>query len=276
MSLGIALSLKGAEFRYSGAVDNTIHRLDLEIRPGEWVVLLGSNGSGKSTLMKLFNALLIPTQGVCFVGENRTDQEGSAEIVRSQVSMVFQNPEDQIVATTVEEDTAFGPENLGFTSEEIRERVHNALESTGLWEKRKAPVSSLSGGQKQRLAIAGVLAIAPRAILLDEAMSMLDPSARRDFMDIVKKQHDNGITIVQVTHKLDEIICSDRVVVLDAGQIVWQGASEVFLAKTAEELRVMNFAKPAIAVLRDRLINMKILSGSVKPEVKAIKEALCQ
>lgn len=276
MSLGIALSLKGAEFRYPGAVTNTIHSLDLEIRPGEWVVLLGSNGSGKSTLMKLFNALLIPTQGVCFVDGHKTEGDSAPETVRSQVSMVFQNPEDQIVAAIVEEDTAFGPENLGIASEEIRERVCHALISTGLWEKRKAPVSSLSGGQKQRLAIAGVLAIAPRAILLDEAMSMLDPSARKDFMNIVKEQHNKGTTIVQVTHNLDEIVCSDRVVVLEAGQIVWQGTPEVFLAKSTEELRAMNFAKPAIAVLRDRLIKMKILQDSVKSEVKAIKDALCQ
>ncbi len=275
MSFGITLSLKGAEFRYQGAVDNTIYSLDLEIRAGEWVVLLGSNGSGKSTLMKLFNALLIPTQGVCIVDGIRTCAEETAEAVRAKVSMVFQNPEDQIVAAVVEEDTAFGPENLGFTSSEIQKRVQCALMSAGLWEKRKSPVASLSGGQKQRLAIAGVLAVEPRAILLDEAMSMLDPSARKDFMAIVKEQHTKGVTIVQVTHRLDEILAADRVVVLDVGKISWQGTVAEFLEKSETELRTMNFAKPPIAVLRDALIERKIIPAATKAEICEIKKILC-
>lgn len=275
MSFGIALSLKGAEFRYQGAVDNTIYSLDLEIRAGEWVVLLGSNGSGKSTLMKLFNALLIPTQGVCIVDGTQTCGEG-VESVRAKVSMVFQNPEDQIVAAIVEEDTAFGPENLGLASCEIQSRVEQALKSTGLWEKRKLPVASLSGGQKQRLAIAGVLAIEPKAILLDEALSMLDPAARKDFMDVVKKQHEKGVTIVQVTHRLDEILSADRAVVLEAGKISWQGTVTDFLQKSETELRMMNFTKPPIAVLRDALADKKIIPALTKAEVQEIRKILCQ
>ena len=276
MSSGTTLYLKGAEFQYPDTEKKVLKGIDLEIRAGEWIALLGPNGSGKSTLLKLFNALLLPSQGCCFIDGINTNDTKSVELIRSKVSIVFQNPEDQIVASVVEEDTAFGPENLGLPSEEIVIRVKDALVGVGLWEKRKHAVSSLSGGQKQRLALAGVIAIRPGSLLLDEAMSMLDPSARKDFMNIVKEQHNKGTTIVQVTHNLDEIVCSDRVVVLEAGQIVWQGTPEVFLAKSTEELRAMNFAKPAIAVLRDRLIKMKILQDSVKSEVKAIKDALCQ
>ena len=154
MSSGTTLCLEGAEFQYPETEKKVLKGIDLEIRAGEWMALLGPNGSGKSTLLKLFNALLLPSQGRCFIDGMDTKNADNTEIIRSKVSMVFQNPEDQIVASVVEEDTAFGPENLGFPSDEIKTRVKEALLGAGLWEKRKHTVSSLSGGQKQRLALA--------------------------------------------------------------------------------------------------------------------------
>lgn len=274
MSLGTTLFLKGAEFRYPGASENTLNGLDLEVRAGEWVAVLGSNGSGKSTLMKLFNALLIPTQGLCFVDGRATSETDAVSAIRSKVSLVFQNPEDQIVAAVVEEDTAFGPENLGLAPKEIQTRVKEALVAVGLWERHKTPVSSLSGGQKQRLALAGVLAIKPQCLLLDEAMSMLDPSARKEFLEIVKKEHDNGRTILQVTHRLDEITDADRVVALKHGNLRWQGMPDEFLSLDEELLAGMGFEKTPAAKLRDSLSARGKLSASTKPEAKSIFEAL--
>lgn len=226
-------------------------------------------------MLKLFNALLIPSQGRCFVDGMDTKDQANTEIIRSKVSMVFQNPEDQIVASVVEEDTAFGPENLGLSSEEIRTRVKEALMGTGLWEKRKHAVSSLSGGQKQRLALAGVLAIRPGALLLDEAMSMLDPASRRSFLDLVRKEHDSGRTVVQVTHRLDETVLSDRTVVVADGKIQWQGSTEGFLSLEESRLREMGFAKPPLAVLREELVKNGILPPSTKPDISEIRGKLC-
>lgn len=276
MNHGTTLSLEGAEFRYPEAADKTLGGLELEIRAGEWIAVLGPNGSGKSTLMKLFNALLLPTQGLCFVDGQDTSEKGADIAVRSKVSLVFQNPEDQIVAAVVEEDAAFGPENLGLPSDVIQRRVTDALECAGLLEKRKAPVASLSGGQKQRLSLAGVLAIRPGALLLDEAMSMLDPAARKDFLRLIKKEHENGLTIVQVTHRLEEIIGADRVIVLQNGNIVWDGIPDDFLALPEEAIMKMNFEKPSIAVLRDELVSRGIVAPSTAPEAESLKEALCR
>ena len=276
MSLGVSLSLKGAEFRYPNSAKNTLCGVDLEIRPGEWVAVLGSNGSGKSTLMKLLNALLIPTQGFCIVdGEDSSTQDAS-ERIKSKAAMVFQNPEDQIVASVVEEDTAFGPENLGYSSEEIIKRVHDALETVGLYHKHKMPVSSLSGGEKQRLALAGALAVSPACILLDEAMSMLDPSARDEFASIIKKENEHGMTVVQVTHRLDEIYNADRVVIVESGKISWMGTVSEFLSKTEKELNNMNFEKPALSVLIEELSHNGVLDCPPDTDAEKLADILCQ
>ncbi|NLD06017.1 MAG: ATP-binding cassette domain-containing protein [Synergistaceae bacterium] len=275
MSSGTTLYLDGAEFRYPDIEKKALKGIDLEIRAGEWVALLGPNGSGKSTLLKLFNALLLPSQGRCFVDGLNTKEARAIEMIRSKVSIVFQNPEDQIVASVVEEDTAFGPENLGLSSDEIINRVKEALVGVGLWEKRKHAVSSLSGGQKQRLALAGVLAIRPGALLLDEAMSMLDPESRKNFLDLIKREHSSGCTIVQVTHRLDEILNSDRTVVITDGQISWQGKTEDFLSTSEDDLKEMGFAKPPLAVLKEELVKSGIIPGSTKTEIREIREKLC-
>lgn len=276
MTSGIRLSLKGAEFQYPNSSQLVLRGLDLDIRPGEWVAVLGSNGSGKSTLLKLFNALLIPTQGICLAGGVETGDPEAAWQIRAQVSLVFQNPEDQIVASVVEEDTAFGPENLGFPSEEIRRRVEIALKTVGLLEKRDRPVSTLSGGQKQRLALAGALAASPRCLLLDEATSMLDPMARREFCDVIKKEHQAGMTIAQVTHRLEEITAADRVIVLEKGSLLWQGTAVEFFNQSERFFASMGFARPPLAVLRDELAERGILSREVLPDIDRIKEALCR
>ena len=275
MSSGTTLCLEGAEFQYPETEKKVLKGIDLEIRAGEWMALLGPNGSGKSTLLKLFNALLLPSQGRCFIDGMDTKNADNTEIIRSKVSMVFQNPEDQIVASVVEEDTAFGPENLGFPSDEIKTRVKEALLGAGLWEKRKHTVSSLSGGQKQRLALAGVLAIRPGALLLDEAMSMLDPASRRSFLDLVKQEHDSGCTVVQVTHRLDETALSDRTVVVAEGKIQWQGGTEEFLSMEERRLREMGFAKPPLTVLREELAKNGIVPPSTKSDINEIREKLC-
>ena len=276
MSLGVSLSLKGAEFRYPNSAKNTLCGVDLEIRPGEWVAVLGSNGSGKSTLMKLLNALLIPTQGFCFVDGEDSSTPDASERIKSKAAMVFQNPEDQIVASVVEEDTAFGPENLGYSSEEIIKRVHDALETVGLYHKHKMPVSSLSGGEKQRLALAGALAVSPACILLDEAMSMLDPSARDEFASIIKKENEHGITVVQVTHRLDEIYNADRVVIVESGKISWMGTVSEFLSKTEKELNNMNFEKPALSVLIEELSHNGVLDCPPDTDAEKLADILCQ
>lgn len=275
MISGTSLSLKGAEFRYPNSQSVVLRDLDIDIRAGEWISVLGSNGSGKSTLLKLFNALLIPTQGICLVDGLSTGDPESVLTVREKVSLVFQNPEDQIVASVVEEDTAFGPENLGFPAEEIRSRVENALRTVGLFELRKKPVSALSGGQKQRLALAGVLAMAPSCLLLDEATSMLDPMARKEFLDIIKREHAAGMTIVQVTHRLEEITSADRVLVVEKGSLLWDGTPAVFFQQPEELFSSIGFARPPLAVLRDELAARGILRKDVLPDIDNIREALC-
>lgn len=275
MKIGIPFSLKGVQFRYPDEAENTLCPLDLEIRPGEWVVILGRNGSGKTTLLKMLNALLEPSQGLCFVdGENSSEPDSIASI-RSKVSMVFQNPEDQIVAAVVEEDVAFGPENLGLPSEEIQLRVQKALETANLSDKRKLPVSSLSGGQKQRLALAGVLAMEPKALLLDEALSMLDPYSKSEMIKLIKDEHKKGVTVIQVTHSMEEVLFAERAIVLDKGKVICDESMELFLNRPEVELRAMKLRKPDIALLHELLINKKIISEETRADIDSIKEALC-
>lgn len=275
MKTGIPFSLKGAEFRYPDEAENTLFPLDLEIRPGEWVAVLGPNGSGKTTLLKMLNALLVPSQGLCFVDSEDSADTNLTVSIREKVAMVFQNPEDQIVAAIVEEDVAFGPENLGLEPEEIRIRVRDALTTANLWEKRTLPISSLSGGQKQRLALAGIFAMKPKALLLDEALSMLDPYSKKEIIKLIINEHKRGVTIVQVTHDLDEILFADRVIVLENGKITCDESISEFLSRSKENLYEMKLRKPDISILRELLINKKIISEDTKPDIDSINKALC-
>ncbi len=195
--------------------------LDINIKKGEFVCLLGHNGSGKSTLAKHFNAILLPSGGTCFVNGIDTKDDNKLFEIRKNVGMVFQNPDNQLVATIVEDDVAFALENLGIESSVIRRRVDDALKSVGLYEQRKSAPHKLSGGQKQRVAIAGVIALRPECIVLDEPTAMLDPVGRKEVMDtLYKLNREEGLTIILITHYMEEAICADRVLVLDKGSVL--------------------------------------------------------
>ncbi len=204
--------------------------VSLTIGQGEFLAILGRNGSGKSTLAKLFNALLLPDVGTVIVNGINTANEEQLWDIRSSTGMVFQNPDNQIVGTIVEEDVAFGPENLGVPPQEIRSRVDEALETIGLSEYKKHAPHLLSGGQKQRVAIAGILAMKPKCIVLDEATAMLDPIGRKEVMRILRKLNkEEGITIIHITHHMDEAGEADRIMVIDSGKCILLGTpGEVF------------------------------------------------
>ena len=217
-------------YRYSEDSEPALKGVSVEIKKGEFVAVLGSNGCGKSTLAKHFNAILVPDEGNVIVDGINTREEDKLFDVRQRVGMVFQNPDNQIVSSIVEEDVAFGPENLGIASPEIRRRVDQALKQVGMYEYREHAPHLLSGGQKQRIAIAGVIAMEPRCIVLDEPTAMLDPQGRKDVMDTVKRlNREKGITVVLITHHMDEAAQADRVVVLDKGSVAADGTPrEVF------------------------------------------------
>ena len=213
-----------------GVTPVVLDGVDLKIRAGSFVAVLGHNGSGKSTLAKHMNAILLPTGGAVYVDGMDTADDDLLLDIRRTVGMVFQNPDNQIVANVVEEDVAFAPENLGVPPEEIRRRVDDALKTVGMYEFREHAPHLLSGGQKQRVAIAGVLAMAPRCIVLDEPTAMLDPVGRREVMDTIKKLNRTaGVTVVLITHHMDEAAQADRLVVMSKGQVVADGTpKEVF------------------------------------------------
>ncbi len=211
--------------------------VDLTIEKGSFVAILGHNGSGKSTLAKHFNAILLPSGGTVYVDGIDTSDERRLLDIRRAVGMVFQNPDNQIVANVVEEDCAFGPENLGVPPEEIRQRVDKSLEAVGMYQFRQHAPHLLSGGQKQRIAIAGVLAMEPRCVVLDEPTAMLDPIGRREVMETIKKlNEDSGVTVVLITHHMDEAAQAGRVVVMADGQIIEDGPPQEVFQKV-EELR---------------------------------------
>jgi len=213
---------------YSAVIEN----LNLNIKRGSFTVILGHNGSGKSTLAKLLNGLYRPTGGSISVNGMLTSDEDKEFDIKKTVGMVFQNPDNQLVASVVEEDVAFGPENLSIPPDEIRKRVDNALKSVGMFEYKDASPSKLSGGQKQRVAIAGVIAMQPECIVLDEPTAMLDPSGRREVIDtVIKLNKEQGITVILITHFMEEAEKVDRVIVMDDGKILDDGRPEEIFAK---------------------------------------------
>ena len=218
--------------------------VNLSIRRGEFVAVLGHNGSGKSTLAGCFNAIRLPTGGVCYVDMMDTRDENNTYEVRKTVSMVFQNPDNQLVATVVEEDVAFALENMGVPPAEIRKRVDDALRAVGMYEYRAQAPHRLSGGQKQRIAIAGVIAMMPRCVVLDEPTAMLDPQGRREVMNVVRELNRKfGITVILITHHMDEAAQADRLVVMSKGRVVADGVpKEVF--SHVEELKAVGLTVP--------------------------------
>lgn len=230
-----------------------VKNINLKIYKGEFLVILGHNGSGKSTLAKLMNALLLPSEGKVYVnGMDTTDMEKIWDI-RQTAGMVFQNPDNQIVATIVEEDVAFGPENQGIEPNEIRKRVDDALAAVEMSEYKEYAPHLLSGGQKQRIAIAGVLAMNPECIILDEPTAMLDPSGRREVMNTIKRLNKNEKkTIIHITHYMDEAVEADRIIIMEQGQIIMEGTPKEIFSQV-EKLKSMGLDVPQVTELAYKL-----------------------
>lgn len=258
-----------------GEAKNALKGVSLTIEEGEFVAIIGHNGSGKSTLAKHLNALLLPHQGRVVINEIDTATKERLWDIRQQVGMVFQNPDNQLIATTVEEDVAFGPENLGIPPEKIRKLVDEALECVGLDEFKPRAPHLLSGGQKQRVAIAGVVAMKPQILVLDEPTAMLDPVGRKEVMDTVNRLNkEEGLTVVHITHFMEEAVFADRVVVMEEGNIVMEGAPRKVFSQV-DTLRELRLDVPPMTELRERLVK----SGVKLPEgilnVEEMVMALC-
>ena len=254
------IKTENLSYRYDGDDENgspVLNDLSLTINEGEFVAVLGHNGSGKSTLAKLLNMILTPVTGKIYImGKDITDENVTEDDVlelRKNIGMVFQNPDNQLVATIVEDDVAFGPENLGVPSSEIRRRVDQTLEGVGMLEYAKHEPHRLSGGQKQRIAIAGILAMLPRCIIFDESTAMLDPVGRNEVMEsIVKLNREKGITVIMITHYMEEAAMADRIIVLNDGSLVLDGTPE-YVFEHESELRACGLELPQCTDLVHRL-----------------------
>lgn len=252
MNMGKAIEITDLSYYYTseaGAVDHALDGIDFSVEEGSFLAILGHNGSGKSTLAKHFNAILLPMGGVVYVDGMDTRDDRYLIEIRRRVGMVFQNPDNQIVANVVEEDVAFAPENLGVPSDEIRRRVDSALESVGMSEYKEHAPHLLSGGQKQRVAIAGVIAMQPRCIVLDEPTAMLDPEGRAEVMQtIMRLNKEHGVTIVLITHHMNEAAQADRLCIMSKGRIIEDGPPrEVF--KNVDKIRAEGLDVPATTEL---------------------------
>ena len=231
------------------SIQTALDHVDLDVKPGQFIAILGHNGSGKSTLAKHLNALLMPSEGTLYVDGKDTSEEKNVWDVRQTAGMVFQNPDNQIIASVVEEDVGFGPENIGVPTEEIWRRVENSLRSVGMWEYRNHSPNKLSGGQKQRVAIAGVMAMQPKCIVLDEPTAMLDPSGRKEVLRAVHELNKKcGVTIILITHYMEEVVDADRVIVMDEGHIVMQGKPREIFSQV-EQLKNFRLDVPQITLL---------------------------
>ncbi len=270
----VVFSLRDVYFKYPGSDEAALKGIDLEVQAGEWVALVGSNGSGKSTLARILNALLIPTQGACFILDMDSNESENIWAIRSKVAMVFQNPDNQIVASVVEDDTAFGPENLGLCPSDICEKVTWSLDVTGLTEYRNKATYALSGGQKQRLAVAGALAMTPPVIVLDEPTAMLDPQGRKDLLNVLSELHMQGMTIVYISHRIEEILSCDRVIVMTEGHVSWDGTPRD-LFEFGKGIEKWGLEVPPIVRLWSMLKNAGIISKEVQPTKDGVVHALC-
>ena len=253
-----------------------INDVNLQIKEGEFIAILGHNGSGKSTMAKHMNALLIPTEGKMLVNKMDTSDMNNLWNVRETAGMVFQNPDNQLVATIVEEDVAFGPENLGVPPEEIRKRVDEALERVGMSEYKRHAPHLLSGGQKQRIAIAGILAMKPKCIIFDEPTAMLDPSGRKEVLDTIIDLNKNyGITVILITHYMDEAAKADRIVVMDKGKLILDGKPrDVF--SNVEKMKNIGLDVPQVTELSYELQKVGINIDTRILDVNEMVNAICQ
>lgn len=263
-------------FQYANEENLALKGIDLEVEEGEFVTIIGPNGSGKSTLAKLFNGLYIPTKGDIYVDGLNTKEEDNIWDIRQSAGMVFQNPDNQIVATIVEEDVAFGPENLGIPPKEIRCRVKEALEVVELSRYAKKAPHMLSGGQKQRVAIAGIIAMRPDCVILDEPTAMLDPVGRREVIKTIKTLNEKeGKTIILITHFMDEAVCSDKVVVMEDGQIVMKGTPDAVFSEV-DKLKAVGLDVPQVTELAHQLRAEGVSMRADILNVDKMVDVLCQ
>ncbi|MDN5331578.1 MAG: energy-coupling factor transport system ATP-binding protein [Tepidanaerobacteraceae bacterium] len=266
---------EGVCYRYSQAPDMALKDVDLRIRKGEFVAIIGPNGSGKSTLAKLFNGLFVPTKGKVTVDGLDTRDRDNVWKIRQKAGMVFQNPDNQIVATVVEEDVAFGPENLGVPPEEIRRRVDEALEIVELKDFAQKPPHLLSGGQKQRVAIAGIIAMRPDYIIMDEPTAMLDPVGRKEVINTVKRlNREEGKTIVLITHFMEEAVEADRVIVMSEGYVIMEGSPREIFSKV-DKLKAIGLDIPQVTELAHRLRGRGLTIRNDVLTIDEMVECLC-
>ena len=269
-----AIKFDNVSFSYNDGA-KVVDGLSLEVEKGEFVAVVGRNGSGKSTAAKLINGLLTPDEGKVYVNGIDTSATSDIFAVRSTVGMVFQNPDNQMVATIVEDDVAFGPENLGVEREEIGRRIDFALGVTGIEKFRDKPSAELSGGQKQRVAIAGVLAVKPQILILDEATSMLDPLGRKEVNEVIRKLNKDGMTVVTVTHYMEEAVDADRVIVFDGGKVAFSGTpKEVFSME--KDLEACGLCLPRATYIFNRLKERGVISGDVVLTGEELEVRLCE
>ncbi|EQK48790.1 MULTISPECIES: energy-coupling factor transporter ATPase [Paraclostridium] len=255
MKVNDIVSVEDISFEYVTEEDKfkAIDNLSLNVKQGEFVVVIGHNGSGKSTLSKNLNAILMPTTGNIYINGLNTKEEKNLWDIRQTAGMVFQNPDNQIVATIVEEDVAFGPENLGIDPPEIRKRVEESLKSVGMYDMRDRQPHLLSGGQKQRVAIAGIIAMKPKCIIFDEATAMLDPSGRKEVMKTIKRLNkEENISIMHITHFMEEAVDADRVIVMEKGKKVLEGTPKEVFSKV-EMLKSIGLDVPCMTELSKEL-----------------------
>lgn len=272
------IQIKNLSFSYNKETEETdcvLKDINLEIERGSFTAILGKNGSGKSTLAKNLNGLLIPSEGVIYVNGYDTADDDHIWDVRQSAGMVFQNPDNQLVSAIVEDDVAFGPENLGIAPEEIRNRVDKALNDVNMGAFRGKPPHLLSGGQKQRIAIAGVVAMKPQCIIFDEPTAMLDPKGRNEIMEIIKELHEEGITVVLITHFMEEAVNADRVIVMHDGEVFLDGTpQEVFEQK--EKILSVNLDIPLAVELAMELRKKGIEVPENIIEIEEMVKYLCQ
>ena len=268
------IDVQDVKFRYDPEQPGyAVDGVSMQVRRGEFVAVLGANGCGKSTLAKHFNAILLPEKGTVLVEDMDTRTEDHLYDIRQKVGMVFQNPDKQIVATIVEEDVAFALENLGVPAPEIRERIDESMKLAGIYEQKDKAPHKLSGGQKQRVAIAGVIAMRPDCLVLDEATAMLDPRGRRQVMKTIRQLREAGISIVAITHYMEEAAQADRVLVMSRGRIVMEGTPEQVFSQT-ERLHSYHLDVPQAAELRDELVKAGIPMPNNVITPEACAEAL--
>lgn len=274
------ISIRDVTFEYVREEDQTrVRALDgisLDVEKGSFISITGKNGSGKSTLAKNINGLLVPASGTIMVNGMDTRDDDMIWEIRHTVGMVFQNPDNQLVSSIVEDDVAFGPENMGVAPEEIRNRVEEALKAVDMYEHRKKAPHLLSGGQKQRIAIAGAFAMKPDCIVFDEPTAMLDPKGRRDVMAIIDRLHKEGITVILITHFMEEAVKADRMIVMEQGMIALDGRPGEIFRQDREKLKELDLEMPRFIEFAERLRNRGINISEDITDAEGLVEEICR